>query len=441
MICLPFTVSAQKTTWTGPSVDFKHGNLRVSENRRALEHADGTPFFYLGDTAWELFHRLDLKDAEQYLEQRRAQGFTVIQAVILAEMDGLNTPNANGDKPLIDNDPAKPNEKYFAHVDAIIRLAADKGLYIGLLPTWGDKVDLAWSKCQGNIFDAANIELYGKFIGNRYKDFPNIIWINGGDRNGGGKNTEIWDALARGIRDVDKNHLMTFHPWGQHSSALWFHDRDWLDFNMCQTGHNDVARRYDIYQKLIADVYAKSPAKPVINGEPCYEDHPVNWKTDDWFDADDTRRAMYWSLFSGATGHTYGCHPVWQFFIPGREPVSHCRHTWQEVMDLPGAWEVIHARHLFASHPTAVSVPDRDLILTPQNDSAKQVLALRAENFALVYFPANIPTELNLGKFAAGKDLKLQWFNPRNGSSQAANRDKIMTPPAEGDWILIVEKI
>src|SRR5713226_6382330 len=98
--------------------------LRVSDNRRFLVHADGTPFFYLGDTAWELFHRLTLVDAERYLADRAAKRFTVIQAVVLAEIDGLHVPNMNGDTPLVDDDPTRPNEAYFKHVDAVVELAS-----------------------------------------------------------------------------------------------------------------------------------------------------------------------------------------------------------------------------------------------------------------------------------------------------------------------------
>jgi len=82
---------AQEKPWTGPSADFSHGKLKVSENKRFLVFDDGTPFYYLGDTGWELFHRLKLDEAEQYLENRRQKGFTVIQAVVLAELDGLET--------------------------------------------------------------------------------------------------------------------------------------------------------------------------------------------------------------------------------------------------------------------------------------------------------------------------------------------------------------
>jgi Protein of unknown function (DUF4038) len=112
-----------------------HGDLTISPDKRFLMHADGTPFFYLGDTAWELFHRLTREEAEKYLENRREKEFTVIQAVVLAELDGLNTPNAYGDRPRSDNDPAKFNEAYFKHVDYVVQKAREKGLYIGMLPT------------------------------------------------------------------------------------------------------------------------------------------------------------------------------------------------------------------------------------------------------------------------------------------------------------------
>ena len=93
--------------------------LKISDNRRFLVHDDGTPFFYLGDTAWELLHRCTFEETERYLADRAAKRFTVIQTVVLAELDGLHTPNRNGDLPLIEDDPTRPNEAYFAYVDAV----------------------------------------------------------------------------------------------------------------------------------------------------------------------------------------------------------------------------------------------------------------------------------------------------------------------------------
>ena len=137
---------------------------------------------------------------------------------------------------------------YFTHVDKVISLAAAKGLYIALLPTWGDKVDKQWGKGP-EIFTPENAYRYGKWLGERYMNAPNLIWIIGGDRSGDGKNFAIWNALATGIKSVDKNHLMTYHPHGEHSSSFWFHNASWLDFNMCQSGH--AQQDFAIYQRLL----------------------------------------------------------------------------------------------------------------------------------------------------------------------------------------------
>ena len=107
--------------------------LMVSPDHHYLLKKDGKPFFWLGDTAWELFHRLNREEARQYLDNRAAKGFTVIQAVVLAEFDGLNTPNAYGQLPLLNNDPTTPNEAYFKHVDFIVNEANKRGLIIAML--------------------------------------------------------------------------------------------------------------------------------------------------------------------------------------------------------------------------------------------------------------------------------------------------------------------
>ncbi|HVV71946.1 MAG TPA: DUF4038 domain-containing protein, partial [Verrucomicrobiae bacterium] len=204
--------------------------LSVSANRRFLVWEDGSPFFWLADTAWELVHRTTIDEAEWYLERRRKQGFTVIQAVALAEFDGLNEPNAYGERPLINNDPLRPNAAYFQYLDRVIELAGQKGIVVGLVPSWGDKVELLAHGKGPVVFGPENARRYGEWIGNRYRDVWNIVWINGGDRQGGGSNRDVWEALAHGVKSADPNHLMTFHPLGGdggHSSAEWFHASDW----------------------------------------------------------------------------------------------------------------------------------------------------------------------------------------------------------------------
>lgn len=437
---------SQEKPWQGPSADLSHGKLKISDNKRYLVYEDGTPFFYLADTGWELFHRLSKEETEKYLENRRGKGFTVIQAVALAELDGLNTPDSEGNKPLSDNDPLKPNEAYWQHVDRVIKKAAEKGIYIGLLPTWGDKVDSQrWGKGP-EIFNKENGYKYGKWIGSRYKDYNNIIWINGGDRDGGGDNFPVWNAIAEGIKSVDKNHLMTYHPMGENSSSQWFHNSPWLDFNMAQTGHGQ--RSYAAYIRLIVRDYNLNPVKPCLDGEPRYEDHPVGWNPEvlGWFNDADVRQALYWNLFSGAFGHTYGCHPVWQMKTPQREAVGLARNNWYDVLDLPGAWDLIHARRLIESRPFLSRVPDQLLIAPAYHPETDYIVATRGEGYAFVYFPTGWSAEIVLDRIGA-ETIKAWWYDVRTGEAKSSGTFpgtgiKKFEPPTKGrgnDWILVLD--
>ncbi|MEO6977790.1 MAG: DUF4038 domain-containing protein, partial [Mucilaginibacter sp.] len=173
-----------------------NAQFSVSANQHYILK-DGKPFFWLGDTAWELFHRLNREEANLYLKTRSEQGFTVIQAVVLAELDGLHDPNFYGEKPLIDDDPTKPNEKYFEHVDYIVNKAAEYHINIAMLPTWADKIDKStWGKGP-EIFNKDNAAVYGAWLANRYKTKANIIWILGGDRQPRGEqDIAIWRAMG-----------------------------------------------------------------------------------------------------------------------------------------------------------------------------------------------------------------------------------------------------
>lgn len=438
---------SEETPWQGPSVVFDHGTLKVSDNRRFLVHEDGTPFFYLGDTAWELFHRLNLEEAERYLENRRQKGFTVIQAVVLGELDGLNTPNANGDRPFIDNDPTKPNEAYFKHVDAIVELAFQKGLCIGMLPTWGDKVTKAWG-VGPVIFTQDNLDQargYGKFLAERYRHKPNIIWILIGDRNAEGYE-DIWRAMAEGIRDaVGRRHLMTAHPQGGMSSSKWFHRDEWLDFNMLQSGHGAFDNPN---YKMIEHDYNLTPVKPTLDGEPRYENHPVNWKPENgWFNDFDVRQACYWGIFAGGFGITYGCHDIWQMMAPGRNPISSARNKWVDVLDLPGAWDMMHARKLMLSRPFLARVPDQSIIAAGQQEGGAHLRATRGEDYLLVYTPYGHPFSIQMGKIT-GEEVNAWWYDPRTGESSLIGKfknqgvlefDPPKLPIRGNDWILVVD--
>ncbi|HYX06151.1 MAG TPA: DUF4038 domain-containing protein, partial [Bacteroidales bacterium] len=308
--------------------------LKVSDDHRHLVTIDGDPFFWLGGTAWEMLHRLNREETELYLEDRASKGFTVIQTVILAELDGLNTPNADGEKPLINNDPTKLNEAYFKHVDFALRQAEKEGLYLGLLPTWGDKYNKKWG-VGPVIFTPENAYEYGKLVAKRYLKQNNIIWILGGDRlPENDTQYKVIQSMVRGIREVDTVHLITYHPWGGKRASEVFND-SWLDIDMFQSGHDRRAKDYE-YVRASEKV---KPARPVINGEPRYENIPdrLDGKARyGWLDDTDVRVSAYWTMLSGAAGYTYGCNDIWQMYSMGRNPVILARTGWEAAVKLPG---------------------------------------------------------------------------------------------------------
>ena len=418
----------------------------ISDNHRYLLK-DGKPFYWLGDTGWELFHRLTKAEADEYLERRAAQGFTVIQAVVLAEMDGLHTPNANGDKPLINDDPTKPNEAYFKQVDYVVDKANQYNINIAMLPTWADKINKAtWGKGP-EIFNTTNAKIYGKWIGNRYKDKTNIIWVLGGDRNPRDANdVAIWNAMGEGIMDATNNKaVITYHPQPCDSgSATWFHNEAWLAFNMFQNGH---CRDMDVYNKIQL-AYSMQPTKPVIDGESLYEDHPVCFNVKDLgtSDAYDVRKYAYLDVFAGAFGNTYGCHDIWQFYSPKREAVNGPHIYWQQAIDLPGANQMQYVRKLIESHPMLERIPDQSLIEENNLVPSERIQATRGNDYAFIYTSEGTPFTIILNKIL-GATLHAYWYNPRDGKTTDIGNikndgTKKFTSPTTGygqDWVLVLD--
>lgn len=420
--------------------------LRISDNGRYFQDAEGAPFFYLADTAWELFHRLDREEADLYLRNRAEKGYTVIQAVVLAEESGLTVPNMYGHLPLEENDPARPVEAYFEHVDWIVQRANELGLVVAMLPTWGDK----WNKRWGvgpEVFTPENARVYGEWLGRRYRD-RGIIWMLGGDRpidHAG--HAAIIHATAAGLEAGDGGrHLMTFHNCGGKGSSDDFHNAAWLDFNTWQTGHG---RNRPNHERITQD-WARTPVKPVLDAEPGYEDHPIEFKAaNGYLDAFDARKHAYWAVFAGAAGHTYGCHDIWQFHTPGKFPPKNIPPTpWQEAMDLPGAGQMRHLKDLLLARVTYFTrISAQEMIAAGQGsiETGSHVQATRDSGgaYALVYLPTGAPVTLNLDALT-GETLHAQWFNPRTGETAPGEAfpkpsEKTFTPPTGEDWVLIVE--
>lgn len=427
--------------------------LKVSDNHRFLVLADGTPFFWLGDTVWELFHKLTREEAETYLKIRAGQGFTVIQAVALSEFDGLKVSNAYDRSPLLMNeeglfDPDLPDVagpySYWDHVDAIIDLAAEHGIYCALLPTWGDKYNMStWGKGP-EIFTPENAFRYGRWIADRYRDRSNIIWVLGGDRPlETHRHFGVISEMARGVRAGDGGaHLITFHPTGNRSSSYHNHDEAWLDFNMIQSGHGALnAKNYE----FVENDYARLPVKPTLDGEPRYEDHPINFNPDNgYYDDFDVRQAAYWAVFAGAFGHTYGHHSVWSMCT---EPAAYIIMKWQTALVRPGATHMQHLRRLIESKPFLERIPDQSLVAV-QYGGANHLQATRGENYAMIYSPCGLLVQVAMGRIA-GRQVQASWFDPRTGVKTAIGEfDNTgvasFMPPGSGrnnDWVLLLETV
>jgi hypothetical protein len=428
--------------------------LRVSGNRRFLVHEDGQPFFWLGDTAWELFHRLSREECKLYLDSRAEKGFTVIQAVVLAELDGLRVPNAYGHLPLVEEDPLRPSEDYFQHVDWVIREARKRGLFIALLPTWADKVNRKYDWAKGpEIFTDENAFSYGSWLAARYALDPNIIFVLGGDRDPDQRGQSIWRAMAAGIREGEatgKRKLMTFHPqpFEGGSSSRWFHHDEWLNFNMLQTGHDRDTPVFD----QIAHEYALRPAKPVIDGEPTYEAHGIAFKPSEkgYAQEADVRKMAYWNVFAGAFGHTYGCHSIWQFYTGEGEGINYPIFSWRDALHLAGAAQMQWLKKLMLSRPFTERIPDQGLLAVQPEAVADHQVATRGEkgDYAFIYTPTGRSIACRTRELA-GETLRCTWYSPREGISTVANVLKkeplmVFQPPTEGqgcDWVLVIDAI
>lgn len=425
---------------------FVPAQIKISSDKRHLIRKDGKPFFWLGDTAWELFHRLNREESVAYLQNRAAKGFTMIQAVVLAELDGLNTPNAYGYKPLINNDPAKPNEAYFKQVDFVVDQAEKLGLIIAMLPSWGDK----WNKKWGigpEIFTPANAAVYGEWLGRRYKNKP-LIWVMGGDRDPEEpEDYAIIRSMAAGLKKGDNgNHLFTFHPQGGKSSFDFFENDSWIDIDMSQTGHAVAAPNY----KFNIKARGLSRARPHVDGEPRYEDHPNQFNPEEkgWMDDFDTREAAYWNMLSGGAGHTYGNHNIWQLYTEKRQPITFARTNWHIALNHPGSYQVGWMRKMFEKRNWQLLEPNQTVITNENPEGAAYKVASVSKNndFMIVYIPYGTKTAISTSVIK-GKKLAAWWFNPRDGKTIAIpvfenTGTKEFTPSSIGrgsDWILIID--
>ena len=435
-----------------------HGRVVVSANHRFLQYEDGTPFFWLGDTAWFLLRKLDRPETERYLDNRQRKGFNVIQVMVLQD---ISDKTAAGVAALVDGKPEKPNlaaaanasPNYWDHLDWVIDAAAQRDIFVALVPAWG-----ALAK-KGQLTDT-NVVAYTTFLARRYRGKPNLFWIVGGDTPGD-RQTSVWKKMGQTLRKEDPGHLITYHPFGRTQSSMWFHNETWLDFNMFQSGHRrydqdtDSPLRYgEDNWRYTRDDYARQPAKPVLDGEPSYERIPqgLHDPSQPYWTASDCRRYAYWSVFAGAFGHTYGDNAVIQFHTAKDGKGSFFPiNFWPEAIDDPGSGQMQFLKRLMLSRPYFERVPDQSAIsgdISGKPGSRYDyVAATRGSNYLFAYTYTGRPFEIRAG-ILTGAQFRAWWFNPRDGSGQTiglfSNSGVLkFTPPGTpgpgNDWVLVLD--
>ena len=406
-------------TTASPCVRAQAYPLKVSANKRYLVDQRNLPFFYHADTAWQLFTKLTKAEAEQYLEDRRSKGFNAIQVQILTYAPRAAV-NREGQAPFINNDMTKPNDAYFAHVDWVVNRAAKKGLLMVMSSAWfGNGAD-GWR----NSLNTSNARTYGRYLGKRYRNFNNVVWIQGGDDPVKGK-LEAVRKLAAGIKENAPQQLQTYHD-AERASSQTLNDEDWLDINMTYSRSENYAQ--------VLNEYNRKPVRPIVDGENQYVDGNNN--------AFVGRKQAYWVMLSGASGHAYGIEPVWSL-EPG----------WQKALNDRSAFQMRHLKNLFASRVWYNLKPDQAHTVVTDGygkfgeDNYVTAAYTPDGSLMIAYLPEGGSLTVDLSKFNGS--VKAQWFDPTNGSYREAGsfknfgRRNISSPEsnsdADRDWVLLME--
>ena len=402
-------------------------DLQVSANSRFLQYADGTPFFWLGDTGWLLPQSLQRGEVKGYLSTCAKNGFNVVQVQTICGVPCVNAygqySNISRQNPwdfsAIDRDDVY---SYWNHMDYIIEEAERNGIYIAMVCIWGGLV-------KGGAMDTEGAKAYGTFLAQRYKDHPNIIWVIGGDIQGN-INQDVWDTLARTIKSIDKRHLMTFHPRGRHTSAKWWAQAEWIDFHTYQSGHRAYGQRmgnkdYPIPDNTEEDcwmyvdsTWAYKPIKPVLDSEPSYEDIPVGLHFPDGprWKASDVRRYAYWDVFAGACGHTYGHNAIMQMHTPGKAVAyASTSKTWYEAQRDSGYVQMKYLKALMLSLPYFDRVPDQKVIYSSNGTRYDRLIATRGKDYLLVYDYTSRDINADLST-VSGKKKDVWWMDCQSGN-------------------------
>jgi hypothetical protein len=397
--------------------------IKVGPDHRHAVDQTGAPFLIQGDAPWSLISGLTNEEAGKYLDDRSRKGFNSI-IVNLIEHKFRGPVNRYGDGPFTSpGDFTTPNEKYFEHADWVIRQAAENGIQVFLAPVYLGYIgtDEGWIE-EVLANGPEKCRAWGRYLGKRYRNFDNLVWLIGGDRNPDKARGDV-DAVVEGIKEFDNRHLFTAHCHPENSALDQFKDEGWLDLN-------DTYTYGIVHKKLLAD-YNRVPPMPFTLTESTYEgEHNAS--------AVQIRRQAYWAILCGATGQFMGNRPVW-LFDPG----------WEAALNSTGAQDMARLKVFFLSRPWYDLVPDQkhEVVVDGLGEfnGMDYLAAARTHDGGTVmaYLPSSRTFTVDMSK-VSGKAAKAWWYNPRTGKSQGAGElattgKHRFTPPGEGDWLLVLD--
>jgi hypothetical protein len=417
----------------------RHGPVEVAADGYTFTHTDTTPFLWIGDTVWNGPLRAAAGDWDAYLQHRAVQGFTVVQVFTL-NWRGLGT-DADGRVAFtIADGRTEVEPAFFQRFDDRVAAANDQGLLVSaivVLALYDEDAGQAWSE--------GSIARYARWLRARWAGYQ-VAWSLGGDGDFTGARAEKWKRLGRQVYSDPPERLVTMHPCGKSCIAEEFRDESWMTFHVYQSGHagDDVSIRWHT-DGPYNEVARRPPARPIVNIEPNYEDHP-GYVTDVLFTPADVRRAAYWSVLgTGPAGVGYGQYSLWAW-APEPEPVGEAIRSqptnmlapWHTVVDTPAAAQMGILRGYLESGPWGRLRPDPATLQRQPgaDDVVRHQSAARTDDrvWTAIYVP-DPGGDVVLAEPATGS---VRWFDPATGAWRPAASDDgqhFSTPTAQ-DWVL-----
>jgi len=425
---------------------YAHGAIHLSPDRYDLVHADGEPFFWLADTAWNGALLAAPQDWKTYLAERRAKRFTAIQFVITqwraarADRDG-NVAFTGKEKIAVQ--PA-----FFQRLDGYFDQTNEAGLVALPVLLWAIRGD----ENPGWFLPEDQAVLLVRYMVARYGAHE-VIWILAGDGNYNGEAAKRWHTIGREGLKFNPGRLTTVHPGGMQWPWDGFRDQAWLDILMYQSGHGNDAnsRRWNCIGPP-ATKWREEPRRPIVNAEINYEGH-LSYQERKPFTDYEVRRAAYWSLLaSPITGVTYGAHGIWSWQEKPGVPPAHDgtgeARPWNEAIQFPGSAHLRIMRSLFDRLPWWELRPADEIVLERPEDPTflHYVKAARTTSgeWAVVYAPDNPGVTLDAKAF--GGPVEGLWFDPRTGKYSktipvpVGAARSFLKVPGPGDWVLVLHK-